>query len=405
MSQHQGLVKRLALQPKERQAMWCHNPISFGHGCPIMIAQVVVYTLLVPATMACLAYFIPTLIGLIPRRRKRNSFPTHSFAILIPARNEETTLPATLQSLSVLDYPPELVRVFVVADNCTDRTATVARWLGAVCLVRTDPVKIGKGHAVAFGLEWVNKELPDIVMILDADCRLNPTALRELDAAFVDGADVVQCAVRSENADDGPAGYVAAVGARVDEGQARGVDRLGLSIRLRGTGMAMRRMVLQRVPWTAFGLAEDVEYGRELRAAKIRVRHCANAVVACEAPTVIDELFRQRRRWRMAGILASKPLVLCHLIAATIVAALLGFFVWPAALIVLTGMIYLRAAWLVGPARRRTGAILQSPGIVLRLGLMTLTGLVRKDSMKWERTGRPKRFTHVLARQDSGQKA
>jgi len=363
-------------------------PIPHVTVISIMVAQIVALTLLVPATVVCLAYLIPTLVGLLPHRERRRSVPTHAFAILIPAHNEQSALSATLQSLAVLDYPPELVRVYVVADNCTDRTATIARWGGAVCIIRSDSANRGKGHAVAFGLEWVNKGVPDIVLILDADCQLNPTALRELDAAFANGADAVQCAVRSENADDGPTGYVAAVGAAVDDGVARGLDRLGLSVRLRGTGMAIRKTVLDRVPWTAFGLAEDVEYGRQLRAANVRVKHCGKAVVSCEAPAAVAELCRQRRRWRTAGILASKPLALVHLVAATIVAATLGFFVWSTALLLLTGAIYLRAAWVVGLARRRTRLMLHSPGIVLRLGWLTLGGLIRRDSIPWERTPR-----------------
>ncbi len=163
---------------------------------------------------------------------------------------------------------------------------------------------------------------------------------------------------------------------------------LGLSVRLRGTGMAFRRTVLHRVPWTAFGLAEDVEYGRQLRAAHIRVKHSGKAVVSCEAPAAVAELYRQRRRWRAGGILASKPLVLVQLVMATIVAAALGYVVWGTALLLLTGALYLRAAWVVGLARKRTGLMLHSPGIVLRLGWLTLSGAVRKDSMSWERTSR-----------------
>ena len=375
-----------------RAALWlCDKLISYLMSTVasiMVVALVVVLALLVPATMACLAYLLPTLVGLLPRRERRVSVPTHSFVILIPAHNEQSMLPATLQSLAVLDYPPELVRVYVVADNCTDRTATIARWGGAVCVVRSDAANRGKGHAVAFGLDWIDRELPDIVLILDADCRLNSSALRELDAAFANGADAVQCAVRSDNADEGPGGYVAAVGAAVDEGLAKGLDRLGLSVRLRGTGMAFRRTVLHRVPWTAFGLTEDVEYGRLLRAADVRVKHCGKAVVSCEAPAAVAELCRQRRRWRAAGILASKPLVLVHLVAAAIVAVALGYVVWPTVLLLLTGALYLRAVWAIGLARKRTGLMLHSPGIVLRLGWLALAGLVRRDGISWERTSR-----------------
>ena len=358
-----------------------------------MIVPVLAALLLVPATVACMAYLIPTLAGLLPSGKRRRSEPAHTFAILIPAHNEQGTISATLQSLAVLDYPPELVRVFVVADNCTDRTATLARWGGAVCLVRTTAANHNKGHAVAFGLKRIDQELPDIVLILDADCRLNPTALRELDHAFAKGADAVQCAVQSENADAGPAGYVAAIGAVVDEGRARGLDRLGLSVQLRGTGMAFRRVVLQRVPWTAFGPAEDREYGRQLRAAHVRVRHCRSAVVSCEAPAELAELYRQRRRWRRAGLLASKPLVLVHLVAASTIAMALGYVVWSSALLVLTGSLYLRAAWVIGLAKHHTGHMLHSPGIVLKLGWLTLGGLVRKDEAAWERMPREKQDT------------
>jgi cellulose synthase/poly-beta-1,6-N-acetylglucosamine synthase-like glycosyltransferase len=152
--------------------------------------------------------------------------------------------------------------------------------------------------------------------------------------------------------------------------------------------MALRRTVMLRVPWTAYGLAEDLQYGRQLRRAKVRVRHGVNAVVSCEAPATLAELCRQRRRWRAAGLWDSKPLVLIHLAAATTIAAALGFAVWSVVLILLTSAIYVRAAWVVGLARKRTSHLFQSPGIILRLGLLTLAGLVRRDASAWERTAR-----------------
>src|SRR5205823_13036076 len=103
-----------------------------------MVATAAALAPLVFATAACLAHCVPTLVGLLPKRRRRASPPAHSFAVLIPAHDEETTLPATLRSLAVLDYPPALARVRVVADNCTDGTAAVARAAGAACVVRND---------------------------------------------------------------------------------------------------------------------------------------------------------------------------------------------------------------------------------------------------------------------------
>jgi cellulose synthase/poly-beta-1,6-N-acetylglucosamine synthase-like glycosyltransferase len=351
-----------------------------------MVVTAVVLACLVPATVAGLGYLVPTLAGLF-RRLKRERAPTHTFTVLVPAHNEEHTLPAALRSLAVLDYPPELVRVCVVADNCTDRTAAVARAAGAECVVRTDPAHRGKGYALAFGLEHVLGAAPDVVLVLDADCELNADGLRALDATFAAGADVVQASVHARSADDGSAGFVAAVGAAFDDATAAGWDRLGRSVPLRGTGMAFRREVLARVPWDAFGLVEDAEYAQSLKAAGVRVRYCDGAEVLSEVPPSVADLCRQRRRWSRAGALGSKPLVLAHLVLTVAVSVACGFVLWPGSLVLAFAMLYLRAVLAVGLTRRRLGFLLGSPAVLLRLGGVTLAGLVRRSSV-WERTAR-----------------
>ena len=355
-----------------------------------MIGAVAVLAGLVPATAAALGYLVPTLAGRFGRKPNRRT-PTHRFTILVPAHNEETNLPAALSSLAALDYPTDLLRVCVVADNCTDNTASVARARGVDCVERHDPYHRGKGFALAFGLGHVLKSTPDVVLVFDADCGLNRDALRALDATFATCTDAVQTTVRSRNADDGPAGFVAAVGAAFDDATAAGWDRLGFSVPLRGTGMAFRRSVLEHVPWTAFGAVEDAEYGARLKAAGIRVRYCEGAEVTCDAPPSVADLCRQRRRWRGAGLLASKPLVLAHLAVALAVSAVCGLVVWPAALAGVLAFLYLRAIFAVGLTRRRLGGLVRSPVVVMRLGGVTLAGLVRRGS-GWERTSRAAKF-------------
>jgi cellulose synthase/poly-beta-1,6-N-acetylglucosamine synthase-like glycosyltransferase len=355
-----------------------------------MVELAVCLVFLLPATAACLYYLVPTVVGVWRRAHAPRPVaqPRHTFAILIPAHDEQTTLPATLRSVARLDYPPGRLRVFVVADNCTDRTAEVAAAAGVGCLVRTDPDRTGKGYAIAFGLRRVLKEKPDAVLTLDADCELNREALRELDAALAAGADAVQAAVRSRNA-DGPTGYVAAVGAAVDRAVAAGLDRLGVSVPLRGTAMAFRRSVLERVPWEAFGAVEDAEYADRLRAARVRVRFAGGAVVSCDAPA---DLWTQRRRWRSAArgrLVRSKPLVLAHLAVTAAVAAGSGLtcaLIWAAVLVALTAGIYLRAVAEVGCRPR---LLASAPLVVARLGWLTLGGLFRGPPTAWVRTPRP----------------
>ncbi len=360
-----------------------------------MVATTGLLACLVLATVACLGYLVPTLAGL-RRRRAYLRAPTCTFTVLVPAHNEQDALPRTLRSLAALDYPRELVRVCVVADNCTDDTARIAREAGVTFLVRYDPVKRGKGYALAFGLERVLKGAPDVVFVLDADCALNRDALQALDATFATGADAAQVAVRSRNADDGPAGFVAAVGAAFDDSTAAGWDRLGFSVPLRGTGMAFRRSVFARVPWEAFGATEDAEYAQRLRAARIRVRYCGGAEVSCEAPPSVADLCQQRRRWRGAGLLASKPLVLAYLAFTTLVSIASSFVVWPAAIVSVIAILYLRAMWIVGLSPKRLGLLAKSPVVVARLSWVTLAGLVRRSS-SWQRTTRPLENTRRAA--------
>ena len=107
------------------------------------------FLLLLVATGACLAYLLPSLLARWSRRPHRTK-ATLTFAILIPAHNEEADLPITLASLAQIDYPQDSFRVYVVADNCDDRTAELAS--GTVCLFRNDPERRGKGYAIEFGL-------------------------------------------------------------------------------------------------------------------------------------------------------------------------------------------------------------------------------------------------------------
>jgi peptidoglycan/xylan/chitin deacetylase (PgdA/CDA1 family) len=355
---------------------------------------------LVPATIACLYYVVFSLLARSFRERGERSSPARTFAVVIPACNEEVTLPNTLKSVFALDYPPEMVRVYVVADNCTDQTSAVARDAGVMCLVRNDAIHRGKGFALEFGLEAVVADAPDVVLILDADCELNSGALRALDAVFAAGAEAAQLAVCSANPDSGPAGYVAAVGDAVADRVAGGLDRLGLSVPLRGTGMAFRLDTLERVPWAAFSATEDAEYAARLRLAGIRVRLVADGCVSCSAPPRLNDLCRQRRRW-LVSLLAggamglpsravrSKPLVLAHLLFTVTAAFVLGeasLVVWSLVLVALTASVYMRAVVAVGLSWRRVGLLCTAPVVVARLAWLTGAGLVRRRRVGWDDT-------------------
>ena len=193
---------------------------------------------LAPATVAAGYLFALTALGWRAPRKVRCEVHTR-FGILIPAHDEQTHLGAALESVRASDYPAGLARAFVVADNCGDATAAVARSAGAWCGERRDATRIGKGHALGWGLAQMPPRELDAVLILDADCRLDPEALTHLAEAFQSGALAAQTAVLADPGTT-PAGVVAAVGSEVESAIQAGYTRLGLGVWPRGTGMAFR---------------------------------------------------------------------------------------------------------------------------------------------------------------------
>ena len=360
---------------------------------------------LVPASGTAAYYFALTLLGWTTPRPTAAGAPRLHVTVLIPAHDEERTIPDAIRSVAASDYPAALLRVVVVADNCGDGTAAVARGLGAECLERFDAADRGKGFALALGLDRVLDTPTDVVMVVDADCELGPSAIRRLVAALDAGADAAQAAVVTRNPRVMPAGLIAGVGGQLENAVAAGLDRLGFPTGLRGTGMAFRRAVLEAHPWDAYGLTEDAEYAGRLRRAGVAVRFVLDAEVRSEAPPTAAAFGTQRDRWRAAlftpgfgivhKLLSSKPLVLAHL-AVTLagVAAALPWLptvlgevaaVWAGALLLLTALPYLYA---IRRGNYDTGGfvgLVKSVVLTARLAVVTVGGRKRRDG-GWQRT-------------------
>ncbi|MCS6852607.1 MAG: glycosyltransferase family 2 protein [Gemmataceae bacterium] len=222
--------------------------------------------------------------------------PAHSFAILIPAHNEEAVLARVLRSCQQLDYPRERYQVFVIADHCTDATVAVARSHGVQCLERDGNAPRGKGAALGWALARI--EGFDGYVIVDADCTLDCHALKEFDRLFTAGHRVLQTNNVAGNPDDSFTSYLAAVANRLEnEFFYRPKSHHGLTVFLRGTGMVLHREVLARCPWEADGQVEDSTYTLALLRAGERVTFVGSVRVVSDFPISGEELRRQRRRW------------------------------------------------------------------------------------------------------------
>ena len=161
-----------------------------------------------------------------------------STIVLVPAHNEAGQITATLEALKPQLGPSDMV--IVIADNCTDDTAAIARSQDAMVLERNDAVHRGKGYALQFGLDYLTGDPPDVVMILDADCRAEPKAVDVLARATGKAHRPIQALYLMEASTDAGLGEKLAAFAFTVKNQIRpsGLKQLGLPCPLTGTGMA-----------------------------------------------------------------------------------------------------------------------------------------------------------------------
>ena len=221
------------------------------------------------------------------------------FDVVVPAHNEAGTIARVIDSLRALDYPSDQVRLFVVADNCTDDTARRAEDANVRVLVREDPERRGKGYALEHAYDVVLAEgVADAVVVIDADTEVSPNLLSAFAARFEAGADVVQAEYGVRNGRESWRTRLMVVALSLFHTlRSLARERLGLSCGLRGNGMAFRCALLRRVPPRAYSLVEDVEYGIALGLVGIRIEYVAEAVVRGDMPATAAASESQRARW------------------------------------------------------------------------------------------------------------
>jgi 1,2-diacylglycerol 3-beta-glucosyltransferase len=238
-------------------------------------------------------------------QRAAQSGSNTRFVVLIPAHNEQAGISATLASLASSSYPGDGMRMLVIADNCTDRTADRARDAGAEVWERNDSAKRGKGFALIWALQRLQAESSDFdaVVVLDADCLVSPNMLSAMDARIRRGAHAVQVRylVGNPSASHASALRYAAF-ALMDTVRPMGKQRLGLSCGLFGTGMGFTAELLERAPWTATGLVEDFEYHMRLVDAGERAEFAAEAWISSAMPVSFGQSSDQQARWEQGKL-------------------------------------------------------------------------------------------------------
>lgn len=229
-------------------------------------------------------------------------------AVVMPAHNEAAGIAAPIAALRAQLAPGD--RLLVVADNCSDATAAVATAAGAQVSERLDTLRRGKGYALDHGVRQLGADPPEVVLIVDADCIVEPGALDQLARACVALDRPVQALYRMLTPEGaGLRMRVAQFAWRV-KGQARalGYRRLGLPCQLMGTGMAFPWAQIVTAPLASGHLVEDLQLGLDLAAAGHAPHYCVEAIVTSSFPASDDATASQRTRWEHGhlGVIAAQ---------------------------------------------------------------------------------------------------
>ncbi len=253
---------------------------------------------LVPVAIGSLYLALITLAGSLPGRRCAAQPLGGRLAVVVPAHDEAAGIGRCLDNLARLACLDGATEVVVVADNCSDDTAAIARAAGARVLERMDPARRGKGHALDHAFKALAAEDHVAYLVIDADSQASAPTLGEIRRHFGAGALALQTRYTVANGSATPRTKLAEIAlAAFNVLRPRARDRLGLSVGILGNGFALRREVLQRVPYTAASVVEDLEYHLRLVAAGIRVEFVDGAEIRGEMPTGDQGSRAQRARW------------------------------------------------------------------------------------------------------------
>lgn len=264
---------------------------------------------LVAATLPLVGeLFVLTLAGLWPkpeRKEKEGGSVLPPISVVVPAHNEEALIGRCVRSIRA--SADSSVDVLVVVHNCTDATAAEAEAAGARVLVLNDPGQAGKGYALNHGFAAALNGPSQGVLVIDADSVVSPNLVETVRHRFASGTRALQCRYEVNNAQSSRHTELMALAFRAfNVVRPRGRERLGLSAGIFGNGFAMHRDVLQRIPYNAHSVVEDLEYHLILIRAGIRVEFVDTARVWGDMPVSRKGSSTQRARWEGGRFLIMK---------------------------------------------------------------------------------------------------
>lgn len=378
---------------------------------------------LAPFILVTIAFAVEVFVGLLPLERQQYTAKKKPNAVIvIPAHNEEAIIAESLCGL--LNVAGANSRIVVVADNCDDRTADVARGLGVEVAERISPELRGKGHALAFAREYLRSDPPDVVLIIDADCRSDSESI----AVLIDSCAATSQPCQATNLQApvlvrSPAEQLSTFAFYIKNViRQRAVQRIAGRAHLLGTGMAFPWRIFERATLASSNIAEDLQLGIELAEGGTPTLFIEEAAVWSD-PETRGKMLAQRERWEggfLQNAVSSAPLILGRSLrcadprglwaamnllipplalltlldtAALVVGGLawmMGASAWPTAILafslMLSGLAIL-SAWVTGGSRFVTiGSLARIPAYVIWKIPMYLRFVRHGTPQNWIRT-------------------
>ena len=249
-----------------------------------------------------------TVLGFFFTRKFKPATKQHKYAVCIPARNEETVIGNLITSIRKQDYPSELVTIFVVADNCTDNTAKIAREMGAICYERFNDVDKTKGFALQFLFENIKKDYGiesfEGYFIFDSDNLLKGDYITRMNESFDAGEKIITSYRNTKNwTESWIASTYALHWLRSIRTRHRARSFLHLATNIQGTGFLFANEIVKD-GWKYTSLTEDRALTADCVVQGYEISYNDAAVFYDEQPTSLKVALRQRLRWSKGHLLA-----------------------------------------------------------------------------------------------------
>lgn len=257
-------------------------------------------------------FVVFAIVGIFGRKKFPQTDQKLRYGIIIPARNEEKVVANLIKSVQNSNYPQDKLVIFVIAHNCTDRTAEVSREAGAVVYEYNNPNECTMGYAFKYLFTQIHKDYDtqsfDGFFLFNADNVVMSDYFDKMNDAFVyyDRKQVVTSLRNTKNfGDNALSGCYGVMFLQGCIAESRGRTLLGCSTRVQGTGYLINSNIVKDGVWPYVTLTEDWEFSADQILQGNKIKYCDEAMFYDEQPTGLKIMFRQRLRWSRGHLLVT----------------------------------------------------------------------------------------------------